>query len=101
MSESARIIEETATKTGSWLGTRSCANRKTGQVGDAPARNDAIANSSNDSVKAIKNDEISAGSKSGSVTRRNVSQELAPRSWDASSKETLSRSRRGMIVRIM
>ena len=36
-------------------------NRNTGHVGDDPARNEAIAYSSNDKVSAIRNAEISAG----------------------------------------
>src|SRR4051812_33245190 len=99
--DDSRITDETATGLGSWPGTPGGANRKPGHVGDDPARNDAIAYSSNDSVNAIRNADNSAGYSSGNVTRQNVCHELAPRSWPASSSEMLSRSNNGVIVRIV
>src|SRR3989304_6082936 len=47
--------------------------------------NDATTTSSNEIVKLIRNDDTTAGSRSGNVIDRNVVRAFAPRSRDASS----------------
>src|SRR5512132_2181148 len=68
--DAMNTTEDTAISWGNRLGTRSWRTDRPARSART-GRNDAIAYSSNESVKAMRNAETSAGVSSGNVTRRN------------------------------
>ena len=63
-------------------------------VADGPEVKDAITKSSNDSVNAKSQPEMTAGAMMGNVTRRNASNGVEPKSYAASSSDISKVARR-------
>src|ERR1700761_4021824 len=97
--DSTMISEPMAITSGNRAGVRLDEYSTTGYVGDpGGARNEAMANSSNEMVNAIRKLENSAGPSSGRVTNQNARRSEAPRSHAASPIDGSSVRRRGRMT---
>src|SRR3712207_1367922 len=94
MNESRITNTATTLTIGSWFGLERFVRIQIGSVWSGPAVNVVTITSSNDSANASSGPASSALRIDGNVTNRNVCQDDAPRSADASSKFVDSRRSR-------